>query len=423
MSGQEHPGFITEADLEVGLRRVLDIGNRFAGTRGEALAREFVSEQMAEMGLENVREEEVPFLSYECEAATCTIESHGDRDQPAVAPLQFTANGVGVGEPIYIGSGQLEDIDWLEARGASLEGRVVVAESPYPFFTAPLLSERRPAAFIQIAGSEDTVAHGTATLYPGALEPPWTGRVLDFPGVTIAPHAGRRLVRAICDGSTRVTVEHSCRYHTDVTANVLGEIPGSRFPNERVIIGGHYDSQLDGPGAWDNGVGLAAVLAIARAWRVAERTLVFAAWAAEETGLWGSANYVKAHGDQCQTILGVVNVDAPGSPLPGPRTLIASKAIARFAAESSARAGWKVERVRDAAALPYGDYAPFVDVGVPACQLAQFPPLHPYYHSRLDTLRYVDVVRAMSAANASGQIAWDLAQVEGREELTTRPDV
>ena len=46
-------------------------------------------------------------------------------------------------------------------------------------------------------------------------------------------------------------------------ANVIAERQGSATPGEIVVIGAHYDSCFDTPGANDNGSGVAATLALA----------------------------------------------------------------------------------------------------------------------------------------------------------------
>src|SRR6185312_13490309 len=73
--------------------------------------------------------------------------------------------------------------------------------------------------------------------------------------------------------------------------NVLGKLTGSKYPNETVSFGGHWDAYGIGPadaqgrtirpGAADDAVGLAAMLDVARRFAAGprpERTLVFAAW-------------------------------------------------------------------------------------------------------------------------------------------------
>ena len=86
--------------------------------------------------------------------------------------------------------------------------------------------------------------------------------------------------------------------------NVIGKLTGSRFPSETVSYGGHWDAYGIGPadaqgrtirpGASDDALGLAAMLEVARLFSSGprpQRTLLFAAWTAEERGLLGSEYY------------------------------------------------------------------------------------------------------------------------------------
>ena len=86
--------------------------------------------------------------------------------------------------------------------------------------------------------------------------------------------------------------------------NVLAKLPGRARPDEVVMYGAHWDAYGEGkpdaqgrrirPGANDDALGTAGVLAIARAAAKAPpaaRTQVFALWTGEERGLLGSATY------------------------------------------------------------------------------------------------------------------------------------
>jgi Zn-dependent M28 family amino/carboxypeptidase len=86
--------------------------------------------------------------------------------------------------------------------------------------------------------------------------------------------------------------------------NVLGRIPGSARPDETIWFASHWDAYGAGapdargrrvrPGALDSASGVAGTIEIARAFTAGprpERTLVFAAWTAEERGLLGSESY------------------------------------------------------------------------------------------------------------------------------------
>jgi Zn-dependent M28 family amino/carboxypeptidase len=86
--------------------------------------------------------------------------------------------------------------------------------------------------------------------------------------------------------------------------NVLAKITGAKWPTETVMFGAHWDAYGVGQpdahgqtirrGANDDGLGVAGVLEIARAFAKGprpERTVVFGIWTAEERGLLGSETY------------------------------------------------------------------------------------------------------------------------------------
>jgi Zn-dependent M28 family amino/carboxypeptidase len=88
--------------------------------------------------------------------------------------------------------------------------------------------------------------------------------------------------------------------------NVIGKLTGSKYPQETVSYGGHWDAYGIGPadahgktirpGAADDALGLAAMLEDARLFAAGprpQRTLLFFAWTGEERGLLGSEYYAR----------------------------------------------------------------------------------------------------------------------------------
>ncbi|MCI3278600.1 M20/M25/M40 family metallo-hydrolase [Streptomyces cylindrosporus] len=106
--------------------------------------------------------------------------------------------------------------------------------------------------------------------------------------------------------------------------NVVATLRGSVTPERVYVVSGHYDSRVtdvmdatsDAPGADDDASGVAVVLELARvmAKRRPAATIVFAAVAGEEQGLYGStylAQQLKAAGTDVQ---GMFTNDIVGSP-------------------------------------------------------------------------------------------------------------
>jgi carboxypeptidase Q len=95
--------------------------------------------------------------------------------------------------------------------------------------------------------------------------------------------------------------------------NVVGWIPGTKYPDEYVILGGHLDGFDGGSGAVDNASGATVALESARLIMAAggkpERTIMVQLWAGEEFGLLGSSEWVKQNPDKLQRISVVLNRD------------------------------------------------------------------------------------------------------------------
>jgi len=108
-----------------------------------------------------------------------------------------------------------------------------------------------------------------------------------------------------------------------VITNVLATLRGSEEPNRVYLISGHYDSRVsdvmnftsDAPGADDDASGVAISMELARvmATHRPKATLVFAAVAGEEQGLYGSDHMAKNFKAQGADVQGMFTNDIVGS--------------------------------------------------------------------------------------------------------------
>jgi len=92
--------------------------------------------------------------------------------------------------------------------------------------------------------------------------------------------------------------EMSCQQFDDVLSyNVIGEITGSEFPNEYIIVGGHLDSWDLGDGAHDDGAGVVQSMDVLRLLKESgitpKRSIRVVLFMNEENGLRGGRKYAE----------------------------------------------------------------------------------------------------------------------------------
>ncbi|MFO7874305.1 MAG: M28 family peptidase [Bacteroidales bacterium] len=111
--------------------------------------------------------------------------------------------------------------------------------------------------------------------------------------------------------------------------NVIATKTGTEYPDEYIVVGGHYDSTSyggDAPGADDNASGTSGVMEIARILSEYEfdRSIIFCAFSGEEYGLHGSEAYASRSADEGMDIFGYFNMDMIGYLEPGHTTIMSS---------------------------------------------------------------------------------------------------
>lgn len=94
----------------------------------------------------------------------------------------------------------------------------------------------------------------------------------------------------------QVYFQQTCRQMEDVQSyNVIGEITGSEFPNEYMIVGGHLDSWDLGDGSHDDGAGVVQSMEVLRLIKQSgikpKRSIRVVLFMNEENGLRGGKKY------------------------------------------------------------------------------------------------------------------------------------
>jgi N-acetylated-alpha-linked acidic dipeptidase len=152
--------------------------------------------------------------------------------------------------------------------------------------------------------------------------------------------------------------------------NVIGKIPGSKYPDQWVVLGNHRDAWVYG--AVDPNSGTAAMLEAVRGlgellkqgWRP-ERTIVFGSWDAEEEGLIGSTEWGEEHEHDLSNAVAYFNIDvAVTGPNFNASAVPSLKGFVRDATRQvpSPKGGtvysvWKEERAKQAERRPSPDFS------------------------------------------------------------------
>ncbi|WP_296386215.1 M20/M25/M40 family metallo-hydrolase [Winogradskyella sp.] len=111
--------------------------------------------------------------------------------------------------------------------------------------------------------------------------------------------------------------KQNCKQYDDVQSyNVIGEITGSEFPNEYMIVGGHLDSWDLGDGAHDDGAGVVQSMDVLRLLKESglkpKRSIRVVLFMNEENGLRGGRKYAEVAKEKNEKHVFALESDAGG---------------------------------------------------------------------------------------------------------------
>lgn len=388
---------LSSAQLYKHLLKWDEIGTKWAGTKGELQARDYVFEEMKSYGLDT-RIEEFDYLQYSNPQTKLTILEPINKELNCV-PVSYYDNKEVEGELVYVGNGSREDFEQLAAAGTDFKGKIVLAVSDAPFMLTSIVQEYEAVGLLTISNTPEAGlarhccgAFYRTTAYPTLPENPYNF-IVPISGAMIALNPEANMLLSLMSvAPVKVKISHQATYTPSKSWNVIGEIKGCEHPEEKVIIGGHYDTEYDVPGVWDNGTGLAGVLEIARAIKASgiqpKRTMVFIAFSCEECGMWGSVNYTRRYKEDLKkNCVAYFNLDCTSGIPTISNALWVSERMKDFMIETAEELQWRIHIV-DGVEPTFSDYAAFRDLDIPNVWTWEASPSHPYYHTEKDTIEF-----------------------------------
>ncbi|MDA0168369.1 M28 family metallopeptidase [Solirubrobacter taibaiensis] len=296
-------------------------GTRASGTPGYEASLQYVKQRLVKAGY-RVKEQEFTFPFFR-ELAPATAA------QLSPTPKDYTVDTFE-----YSGSGDVT-ANVQAVRGITIPPPAVPGTTPagctaadFTGFTAGniALIQRGTCDFglkarnAKAAGAVGVIIFNEGQEGRTGLPAGTLGEPIDIPVVGMTFADGAAIYQQLQGGAT-VKLHITTSTEADLDATTKNLIADTKTGNadETVVVGGHLDSVVEGPGINDNGSGTSAILEIAEAMSEQKikprRAVRFAFWGAEESGLLGSEHYVTTlPADDLTKIYANLNFDMVGSP-------------------------------------------------------------------------------------------------------------
>lgn len=395
------------------------IGLRWHSTRGEKTAQQFIVDAFEKNKLDGLQKEDFRYLGYKPISSKLSLTTPESKNI-GCEPLQNTSNDEANGQIVYAGTGTRQEFERMDKRGVDFESKIVMARTATPFWLYSEAEKRHASGVVVITDPpENLVRRCTGKLAHPPIEKDIESYRGSIPGVIISQRDGEEILSILSHGKVDVTLEHRAHYSIQETFNIVGETEGSEYPDEIVVIGAHYDTQLAG-GVWDNATGIAGLLEFSRILQGSrpKRTIRYVAFNCEEIGLWGSTNYVHDHAND--KLIYNCNLDAVSTSLASVNSVWSTTEIQSYTVELARILGWPVGNTDDLTTQirEFSDMCSFVEAGIPSTWIweTSVTSIHPYYHTEKDLIDFIDPNKLARTLDVNGLLIHSMANSSNLSE-------
>ncbi|WP_460634247.1 M20/M25/M40 family metallo-hydrolase [Larkinella harenae] len=401
------------------------IGHRLTGSRNGSRAEEYTHNLFKQYGYSETKYAPFEVESWLRDTVTLAVvprKSDNFRDVEVVALAHSPVEAHVQGDIVDVGNGLEGDFAAVKDK---LKGRIALVNIG---LSAPTKGARN------LHRSEKTalaVQHGASgvimvNLVPGNVlltgTASVTGKLIPIPSVCISMESGQEIrqwmqaeknLQALID-MTNVSKKIKAR-------NVVATLKGTKYPEEKIIIGGHLDSWDLATGAIDNGIGSFSVLDIARTFKALKikpkRTIEFVMFMGEEQGLLGSRSFVedlKKNG-QLDNVRCILNLDMTNDPS-GLNAFGRSEMMPFLTeiGETIKQVEPNFQNVMSNQAGLHSDHQPFMMEGVPVVGMSGHLERNVLdcYHANCDNMKLVNKDQLKNTVRYSAMLLYALANAD-----------
>lgn len=304
-------------------------GPRLSGSEAYDVAVNVTSNQMMEAGATKL------------DLQPCTVNvwqrgmkeyAHFTTNGKAAIPLKVTSLGNTEGTGLNGVEGEVIEVQSLdEVRAMSAEqvkGKIIFYNRPMnPTFTTTF-SAYGSAVDQRGAGPSVAAEKGAAAVLVRSMtlrqdDYPHTGAVAykegvaKIPAMAVSTNDANVLSKAIKAGKTTIFMRNTAHMSgKKEVMTVIGEIKGSEFPDEIIVVGGHLDAWDLAQGAHDDGTGCVHAMQVLHTLTSLnykpKRTIRCVLYANEENGLSGGLEYARVSNTKKERHIAALESDSGG---------------------------------------------------------------------------------------------------------------
>ena len=242
---------------------------RLTGSPQAAAAVEFTKQVMTNMGLDSVYLQEVMVPNWtqgDKEYASMTSSIFGSQEVSVCA----LGKSIGTGEAgLFAEVVEVKTFDELEQLGKKkIKGKIVFFNRPmetsliqtFPAYGRAVNQRTSGAAKAAEFGAVGALVRSVTTAiddFPHTGVMRYQDGIKKIPAVAISTKGAELLSQWLArDPELKFYFKTTCKKYPDVKShNVIGEIRGTKYPEEIIVFGGHLDGWFNTEGAHDDGAG------------------------------------------------------------------------------------------------------------------------------------------------------------------------
>jgi len=327
---QLHEKALTQSTAYPWLQHIcLQIGGRLSGSPQAAQAVEYTKSMLDTLGLTQVWLQPCMVTHWvrgEKEEVTATGSVHTDKyalHALALGNSVATPKEGITGEVVEVHS--LQDVENLKEQ---VRGKIVFYNRPMNPTRLSTFQAYGEAGDQRRSGASVAAKYGAIGVLTRSLglrldNHPHTGALAykdsieKIPAAAISTNDAEKLSAMLKAEKVKVHMRTNCQMFADAPSNnVIGEIKGSEFPDQIIVVGAHLDSWDPGQGAHDDGAGVVQSMGVLQLLKNSgykpKRTIRCVLFMNEENGTKGAAQYAAEAARKKENHIAAIESDEGG---------------------------------------------------------------------------------------------------------------